>query len=121
MSAVLSTALVMGALLGAAGAAVLLLRGRPINDPLLYALAALELGLLAQAVVGVVRLVGTDRDISAGLFVAYLVGALLVLPAGVVWAVGERSRWGSGVLVVACLVVPVLIVRMQQIWDPAGG
>ena len=48
--------------------------------------------------------------------VGYLVGSLLVLPAAFVWSVGERSRSGTGVLLVAVVVVPVLFLRLHQLW-----
>jgi hypothetical protein len=37
----------------------------------------------------------------------------------VVWALGERSRAGTAVLVVAGIVVPVLVLRLDQIWTAA--
>jgi hypothetical protein len=36
------------------------------------------------------------------------------------WAVGERSRWGASVLAVGCLSVPVMILRLAQIWAGHG-
>ena len=37
------------------------------------------------------------------------------------WGAAEPGRWGTGVVCVACLVIPVLVVRLQQVWDGAGG
>jgi hypothetical protein len=50
----------------------------------------------------------------------YLVGALVVLPLAALWALAERSRWGPGVVLVGCLAIPVLIVRLGQIWEAHG-
>jgi hypothetical protein len=72
-------------------------------------------------VAGVVNLTGTDRDVDGLSFGGYLLGSLFVLPIGGFWALAERSRWGPGVLVVACLAVPVMVLRMQQIWAGTGG
>ena len=62
-------------------------------------------------------------DVPAGVsvweYVGYLVGVLLLIPAGVVWSSGERSRGGTAVLLVAVLVVPFMFVRLADIW--AGG
>jgi hypothetical protein len=91
-------------------------RDRPPGTVLLGGLAVLEAGLLVQLVAGVVRLVGTDRDVSGVVYVGYLVGILLVVPAAVLWSAGERSRSGTAVLAVALVVVPVLTLRLQQIW-----
>jgi hypothetical protein len=79
----------------------------------------LEAGLLVQCVVGIVQLVTGDHDVPAFTFVGYLVGALLILPVGTLWALAEPTRSGTAVLVVATLVVPVLILRLEQVW--AGG
>jgi hypothetical protein len=112
----LSLILVCVALLGTLGAAALAVLNKLINWPLLVVLMVLELGLLVQLVVGIVELAGTDRDVSGVVFVTYLVAALLVPPIGLVWAVAEKSRWGSGVLAVAGLVVVVLELRLEQVW-----
>ncbi|WP_432942991.1 hypothetical protein ACQPXM_38910 [Kribbella sp. CA-253562] len=97
-------------------AIVLAALDRRINWTLLGVLGVIEVGLLAQLVVGIVQLTGTSRDVSGPFFVGYLIGALLVLPLGALWALAESSRWGAGALAVACLVIPVLELRMHEIW-----
>ncbi len=89
---------------------------RPVDDPLLLGLAVVELGFLAQAVIGIVRLAGTDREVNGAVFVGYLIGALVVLPIGALWSLAERSRSGTAVLIVAALTAAFLVVRLQQIW-----
>jgi hypothetical protein len=32
----------------------------------------------------------------------------------------ERSRWGSGVVTVACLALPALTGRLLQLWQGVG-
>ncbi len=118
---VLPTVLLVASLLAAAWALVLVVIDRAVGMFLLGYLALVELGLLALAVTGFVGLAGTDREVDGLSFGGYLVGALFVLPLGGAWALAERSRWGPGVLVVACLTIPVLILRMNQIWDGAGA
>ncbi|WP_235926373.1 hypothetical protein [Actinokineospora pegani] len=104
---------------------VILLRpplpGRPDGWAFLGVLALLELGLLVQAVVGLARLAGTDREVEGLTFAGYLVGVLLVLPIAVFWSLTERTRWGVAVLVVGCLTVAVLNVRLAQVWTGAAG
>jgi hypothetical protein len=87
---------------------------------LLGGLVLLEVGLVVQLVVGVVQLVGADRDVDGFTFVGYLVGILLVLPLGTLWALAEPTRSGTAVLVLATLLVPFLILRLEQVWT-AGG
>ncbi|MGH3548662.1 MAG: hypothetical protein ACRDQU_11255 [Pseudonocardiaceae bacterium] len=119
---VLATILTFVALGAAAGSLVMillnqaLLLGRPLTRVLLGVLAMLELGLLVQAVSGVGNMLFTSRQLDRFAFVGYLVGPLLIVPLAAVWALAERSRWGSGVLVVGCLAVPVMIVRLHQVW-----
>jgi hypothetical protein len=94
---------------------------RPIGRVLLVALAVLEAGLLVQTVLGMVELAGTDRDVNGWVFVGYLLGTLLFVPVAAFSALGERSRAGTSVLIVVGLVVPVLVLRAQQVWDGAGA
>jgi len=105
------------AVVGAIWSAVLLLRDRRMGDPLFWLLAVLELGLLVQLVGGCVALATTERDVDAALFVGYLLTAVLALPLAVAWAASERSRWGVGVLLVACLTVAALAERILQVWQ----
>ncbi|WP_033439506.1 hypothetical protein [Saccharothrix sp. NRRL B-16314] len=126
MIEVLATALTVVALVAAGWSLVLAIANRPITlatKPTL-ALAGvvvlLEVGLLAQAVVGVVNAVGADRELDRATFIGYLVGAAVVLPLGAFWSLAERSRWGAGVLTVACLSVPVMILRLNELWGAHG-
>jgi hypothetical protein len=80
----------------------------------------LEAGLLVQAVIGVVAMLGSDRELDRATFVGYLVGVAVVLPLGAVWSLAERSRWGAGVLTVTCVSVPVMILRLNQLWAGHG-
>ena len=121
MIGVLATALTIAALVCAAWSVGLVVLNRTINTVTLGLLALLELGLLVQAVTGIVNLATTDRQVSGATFVGYLIGSLIILPAAVYWALGERTRWGTAALIVGCLVVPVMIVRMNQIWGHTGG
>ena len=65
---------------------------------------------------GGVQMVGSDRDFARAEFVGYLFACLVVLPAAFLWARGERSRAGLVVIAVAYLLLPILILRVQQVW-----
>jgi hypothetical protein len=97
-------------------AIVLAARDKRINWTLLGLLGVVEVGLLAQLVIGIVQLTGTSRDVSGPFFIGYLIGSLLILPVGALWALAESSRWGAGALAVACLVIPVVELRLHEIW-----
>jgi hypothetical protein len=99
---------------------VLIVRDVQPNDHLYGALALLEVGLVAQLVVGLV-MVGGDHagdhgGVNVAAYVGYLIGSLLILPVGFVWSVGERTRAGTGVLLVAVVVVVVLFLRLHDLW-----
>ena len=114
----LATTLLVAALVGAVWSFVLLLLSRPVGKRyLVLALGLIELGLLVQAVAGLVELAMTHRHVSGVTFVGYVVASLLLLPVAVWWSVNEKSRWGVGVLLIGCLVIPVVIVRMNQVWS----
>ena len=126
MNDVLATVLIWVALGAAAWAATLVAAGTPVQLRawhglgLYGVLAALETGLLGQLVVGIVLVANLDRQIDTLTFVGYLAGTLLVLPLAAIWALAERTRWGPSVAAIGCLVVPVLIVRLRQLWDTTG-
>jgi hypothetical protein len=123
---VLATALIYFALGVAAWALVLIVLNRPfaLNRPYGQALAGavllLTIALLVQAVAGVITMSNDERDVDELSFIGYLFGPVLVLPYAAVWAASERSRWGPSVLIVGCLAVPVMIVRLRQIWEGHG-
>ncbi|MGA9103435.1 hypothetical protein [Aeromicrobium sp.] len=92
------------------------LRRLPFSNPLFYAAALLEIALLGMLVAGCIALAATSRDVNGVLFVSYLVTLVVIPPAAVLWGIAEKSRWGTGVVVVAMLTVAVLCVRVLQIW-----
>ncbi|TDD75039.1 hypothetical protein [Actinomadura rubrisoli] len=120
MTNVLATVIIVVALLAAAHSLVSALRDRAMGTPHLVALGVLEVLLIAQAVVGIVKVAGDQGPESPATFIGYLLAILLVPAAGAGWGMLERSRYGPGVIVVACLAVAVMIVRMNQIWDGTG-
>lgn len=122
MIEVLAAVLTYVAIAAAVWAAVLVVANKAIelrewHGLWLYGLVALlEVGLLAQLVAGIVKLASDDRQLETATFVGYLVTTVLVPPIGAFWALLERSRWGPVVMVVACLTIPVLIIRLNDVW-----
>ena len=116
----LTTALYLGTgvLILLAGAFTLL--DRRVNTLVLGVAAVVELITLVQLVVGVVQLASTARDVNGPVFVAYLLGLVVVLPLALGVGLAEKSRWGTGVLVIAGLVLLVLVARLQQLWTGVG-
>jgi hypothetical protein len=103
----------------AALALVYVVRDRRADRLLLGAIAVLWLGTLVQLVYGIVRLPEADDDVHDVVFVLYLLGLAAVPPAAAWWVRGEPSRAGSAFVVVAGLLIPVLLVRLNTLWG--GG
>jgi hypothetical protein len=98
-------------------AVVLGLAGRRPSDLSLAGPALIEVLLIAQLVVSVIA-PGTGNGPTGNPveFFAYLLSALVIPPAAIVWALMERTRWAVVVVGIACLAVAVMLVRMQIIW-----
>ena len=96
---------------------VLIIRDRLPGLVTLVMLAIIEIGLVVQVVVGLAMVLHDHRGVSVATYLAYLVGALLILPIGFLWSASERSRSGTGVLLVAVFVLPVLFLRLHDIWS----
>ncbi|MQA15904.1 MAG: hypothetical protein GEV09_17645 [Pseudonocardiaceae bacterium] len=117
----LATVVIAAALVMAGWTVLLALRHRRPGWMTLGGVAVAELAAVVQLVVAVVLLVVGQRPDALAAFLGYHVVALLVLPAAVAWSLAERSRWSPGVIAVGCLALAVMTVRMQQIWQTAGG
>jgi hypothetical protein len=116
-----ATAIIVVSLALAAWAAVLVIINRPPGRALWVALGLLEVLLLGFLVGGVVQMLGTDRDFARLEFVLYLLGCAAIVPLAGWWVRDERSRAAAGVLTVVLLVLPVMIVRVQQVWAGSGA
>lgn len=115
----LATAIIVGALLIAAWAAVSALRRK---DPLLVAMVmaiVTEVVIVVQAVVAIIVSIRGEGADEPGVFFGYLISVVLLLPAALMWARAERNQFGSLVILVGSLVLAVLIVRLQQVWGAA--
>lgn len=104
------------ALLVAVYAAWHVVRDQELGNPLFYAVGVVELVLIGLLVGGSIALASTSREVDGVLFVSYLVTVVVIPPAAVLWGIAEKSRWGTGVVVVAMLTTSVLSLRLLSIW-----
>lgn len=111
--------LIVGSLLLAAALGVLALRDTSTPRWGFFAIAALEALLVVIAIWCVVAWIGGNAPDEPVVFAFYLLACLAIPPAMAWWGKGEPGRWGSGVVAVACLVLIVLVLRVQQVWS--GG
>jgi hypothetical protein len=97
-----------------------IVRNRQNTNHAFYGLVAIEAALVVQVVWGLLRLLGEHDGVPVAPYLGYLVGALLILPVAFVWSASEKSRSGTAVVLVAVLVVPVLLLRLHDLWASGG-
>ncbi|MET3986229.1 hypothetical protein [Streptomyces sp. PvR034] len=97
-------------------------RDQPTKDWHFAAMAVVTLLVLAQLVVGLVKLgQGAEPHDGSVLFVAYLVGSFAAVPAAGFLSLTERSKWGSVTVAAGAVVLAVLEVRLYDIWGGTGA
>lgn len=93
------------------------LLGRRPSDLTVGALALILVLLIVQVVIAIIAPLAGNAPVGSALeFWVYLVSAVLIPPAAVVWALIERSRWSTVIMGIAALSVAVMVWRMQVIW-----
>jgi hypothetical protein len=81
-----------------------------------YAISAVEVGTLVLLVAGIASLASTTRDVEGTLLVSYLITLVLIPPIALVWGVAEKSRWGTGVILIGMWTVAIMAIRVLQVW-----
>jgi hypothetical protein len=89
-------------------------RGTPRSALVVPALAVVELGVTAQALLDVVALWHGPRPIELATHVGYLLASLVLVPVAAGSVRLDDSRWGSAALALGCLLVAVVTVRLHQ-------
>ena len=116
MTGLFATATIIAGLLIAAWAAVLLVVNKPVGRALQYGVLTLTGMFVILAIGGIFQMFGTDRDFARAEFVGYLLLSPLIPLGAWWWSKNDKTRAGSGVVLVIGLVMPVLVVRIQQVW-----
>lgn len=96
-------------------------RNRTTGKAALVTAVAVELVVLAQAVLAAVRMVQGTRPQEQATFIGYLAGIVVVVPLAVVGTLAERTRWNGVVLAIGAVTVAVMTMRLQLIWRTAGA
>jgi hypothetical protein len=113
---ILSAGLLFGGWLG-----VQAWRRRATTEAQMVGAIILEAGLLVQAGIAIVKMIGGAQVNEPVTFVAYSLGILLPLPLGFYLARVERTRWGSLSLCFTAVVVAVMTLRLMQLWQAPVG
>jgi hypothetical protein len=116
----LGTAVIVAALLLAAWSLVPAVRDRPIDVSHWSALGIAQALVAAEVIVAIVHLATGAHPHEYGTFLGYLSTIFFILPLAMLLARLEPTRWGAVIVTVAALVVPVLVVRINQLWVGVG-
>jgi len=106
--------------LGVIGAAVAIvgLARKPFNDWVFAGAAITMLSLVVQTVASIIAplaAAGPTGDLLE--YWTYLITALMIPPASVLWAlVDKKGEWSTLVVGVGILACAVMVYRMHQIW-----
>jgi hypothetical protein len=92
------------------------IRHTRISDAMFYAIAAIEVGTVVLLVAGIGALASTQRDVDTAVLVSYLITLVLIPPVALVWGVAEKSRWGTGVILIGMWTVGIMAIRVLQVW-----
>jgi hypothetical protein len=117
----LSVATIVVALVLAAWFLIRSAMDRPPSRFDLLATALLGVLVAVLVLVAVIGLFDGSRPAETFTFAGYLITTIAFAPAAFVLARMEPTRWGTLILGVACLVLPVLVLRLQQIASVTGG
>lgn len=113
----LTVAVAVAALALAAWCGFAAYRDQPTKDWHFIGMAVVSVLALAQLVVGIVQMARGERpDQGMTIFIAYLIGAFLAVPAAGFLSLSERTRWGSVTVAAGAVVLAVLEVRLYDIW-----
>lgn len=92
------------------------------NDYTLLGTVAIGVLLVAQIVVSIVApFVGNEPTGDSLEFWMYLITAVMMIPAAVIWALVERSVISNVILGVVGVSVAVMVARMNEIWFSPGA
>jgi hypothetical protein len=89
----------------------------PGKAQLLYA-AGLELVVVVQSVIALVRLGAGFRPVELATTIGYLIGVMVLVPVAWFWANSERTRFSGVVLAVAAAAVAAMTFRLIVLWVP---
>ena len=87
------------------------LRGQGISGSYRGALAIGELLMLAEAIIGVLLLIGGAQPYRLGIHILYGIVAIITLPATFAYTRGRDDRWEQLIYVTVCLFLCGIALR----------
>lgn len=96
------------------------IRARSPRDLTVLSSLGVTVVLLVQVVIAIVQPIAGNPPVGSGLeFWMYLVTALAMSVGVIVWALIDRTRFGTVGLGIVALAIAVMFVRMSFIWTGA--
>ena len=92
----------------------LLVRRRP-GPSFVAGAILLELALCGQAVAAAISWAGGHQPSEPGVFIAYLLASVTLLPAAAAFG-SRRTAWDIAIVAVACVGLAVISQRMVAVW-----
>lgn len=93
---------------------------RPMSRPLHASQLVIAALFIILAIGGIVQLISTQPAIPRAEFLGYLLLSPIIPIGSWWWTRGDDTRIGSAIVVVVSLVMPILVVRIQQVWATVG-
>ena len=116
-----AVAIMAVALLLAAWAFGLVVANRRPGAALLAGGAVLEALLVGFLIGGIAQMIDSNRVFARAEFVIYLLACVAIPSAAAASGWGERTRAGTVVIAAGFLIMPVMVIRVQQVWaGPVG-
>ena len=116
MTGLFANATIAVGLIIAIWALIHLVIGRPMSRALQTSQLVLAAMFVVFAIGGIVQMLGTDREFARLEFVGYLILSPLIPIGSWWWTRGDQTRIGSAIVMIVALVMPVLVLRIQQVW-----
>lgn len=108
--------LAAGSLVIAGWAAIRTIRDAPVIFKQLIAAGAVLAGLLVTMVVAGVQIFQGHTITEPVTFWGYFIAGAFLFPLAGVWAIAERTRWSSVVLLIAAIAFAVVQLRLHVLW-----
>ena len=116
VTGIFADALISVYLLLAVWAGVHILINKPVTRVFTVVAGLAVLMQLIFLIGGITQMSQTAQEFSRPEFIGYLVGSLAIPPAAMWWTRNDTQRTGAGVLCLVFLIMPILIIRIQQVW-----
>lgn len=120
MTGLFATLTILVSLAVALWALVHIIINRPMSRGLHASQLVIAVLFVVLAVGGIAQMISTQPNIPRAEFVGYLLLSPIIPIGSWWWTRGDDTRIGSAIVFVVGLVMPILVIRIQQVWANVG-